>query len=173
MKALHRSSHQDWASTRSRLGRWALVIFQRGFVLLILFCFPSRANARLGGAEGQIEQDRIALHFTQKAQTQTQALYRYNVFSSPDLVVKEYVNPKNKLVFGVSWRGSRMPDLRVLLGFDPATLKGSGGIRSLHYRRVQTQTLLVEIESHTGFYVGHAIRTDLLPSGVSPSEVAP
>ena len=130
------------------------------------------AMATLGKPEAQIAKVASGLNL-KKVETQTSQGYRLDVLSSHDLTVKEYVNPKTKLVFGVAWNGTRMPDLRLLLGFDPATLKGKGAYQPLHYSIVKTPTVLLEMGGRMGLYAGRVIRTDLLPAGVKPSEVAP
>jgi hypothetical protein len=130
------------------------------------------AMATLGKPEDQIAKVASGLKL-QKAETQSSHGYRVSVLSSPDLTVKEYVNPKTKLVFGVTWRGTRMPDLELLLGFDPATLKGKGAYQPLHYSTIKTPTVTLEMGGRMGLYAGRVIRTDLLPAGVKPTEVAP
>jgi Protein of unknown function (DUF2844) len=130
------------------------------------------AMATLGTREDQIAKVASGLNL-KKVETQSSHGYSVNILSSNDLTVKEYVNPKTKLVFGVTWHGTRMPDLQLLLGFDPATLKGKGAYQPLHYSIIKTPTVTLEMGGRMGLYAGRAIRTDLLPAGAKPSEVAP
>ncbi len=141
-------------------------------LLSLLLCFPDVAVATLGKAEEQIEQDRVAMHL---ATTRTELIhgYRCTTLFSRDLGLKEYTNPATKVVFGVAWSGSRMPDLLELLGFDPQKIQGKAIYRSLRYTRIQTDSVLVEMGGRMGAYGGRAIRIDLMPRGVQTSEVVP
>ena len=134
---------------------------------------PPYIDAQLGQGEGQIIQDESKLGLRRTKTEEVAQRYLYHVLSSPGLVVKEYVDPKTRVVFAVSWRGTQMPDLLVLLGFDPAKLKSPSAGHSLHQSRIQTSTLLYESGGHMGFYLGRAIRTDLLPRDVAQTEVVP
>jgi hypothetical protein len=140
-------------------------------ILFFLFCFPWPAEGTLGKREEQIKQDGVALRL-EKIQKLSVHRYRFILLSSNNLLIKEYVNLKTKTVFGVTWRGSRMPDLLVLLGFDPATMQGQTVYRSLRYTRIETPTVLLEMGGRLGSYYG-PIRIDVLPPGVSRSEVVP
>ena len=108
-----------------------------------------------------------------KSETRTASGYRYNLLSSDNLVVKQYVHSGTNAVFGVTWKGRRMPSLQTLLGFDPYKVSGPGVIYSLHAARIQTDSLSVVIVALKGHYAGRAVRTDLLPQGVPASVVMP
>lgn len=146
--------------------------FTAQFLLAALLCWPDAAQATLGKAEEEVEQDRVALHL-EKTKTEIIRGYRRTTLSAKDLGVKEYIDPATKAVFGVAWSGSRMPDVMLLLGFDPAAIHGKGVFRSLRYTRIQTDSVLVELFGRMGAYYGRAVRFDLLPPGVSASEVVP
>ena len=143
-----------------------------GIFLLLFQSCTTTASATLGQAESGVLQDLGPLS-VEKSEPGTGRGYRFIQLSSKDLVVKEYINPGTTVVFGVTWNGARMPDLGRILGFDPAKLQAPGAYRSLHHTRIRTPTLVLEIAGRMGFYIGRAVRIDLLPSGVSESEVAP
>jgi hypothetical protein len=142
-------------------------------VLALLLLYTDASWAQLGqpvqGSARQFE----SLHLP-KSETRTASGYQYNLLSSDDLVVKQYVNSGTDTVFGVTWKGKRMPSLQSLLGFDPyKMISGPDVIHSLHTARIQTESLSVVIVAFKGHYVGRAVRTDLLPQGVSASVVMP
>jgi len=144
-----------------------------GFLLAILgFFLPPAAEATLGKSQEQIAKVAAGLHL-EKSETQSAHGYSVRILSSSDLTVKEYVNPTTKMVFGVTWHGTRMPDLKLLLGFDPATLRQKGAYQPLHHSTIETPTLQLEMGGHVGLYLGRAIRRDLVPAGVDASEVKP
>ncbi len=143
------------------------------FLLAVACSFvPIDAAATLGKPQQQIAKVATGLHL-EKVETRSNDGYSVETLSSRELTVKEYINPKTNLVFGVTWRGTRMPDLQLLLGFDPATLNKKGTYRPLHHSVIETPTLLLEMEGRVGLYAGRAIRLDLLPSGIERSEVKP
>src|SRR6266487_3895670 len=147
--------------------RWMLRL---GALLPLLSLFAPVASATLGHPESEIARDQKSMQLNASKAVSGRG-HRFVSMSSSDFTVKQYVNPQTKLVFGVSWRGSRPPDLGVLLGFDPATVEGPGVYRSLRFTRIETSTLLVEFGGIPGTYAGRVVRLDLLPAGVSAAEV--
>jgi len=142
------------------------------FVLLLLILLWARAAcATLGHSETEIGQDEKALKL-EKSESGSGHGYKFVRLSSADFSVKEYVNPRTGLIFGVSWTGNRPPNLLFLLGFDPATLNGPGVHRSLRFDNIETSTLILQFGGAGGSYGGRAVRKDLLPPGVPASEVA-
>lgn len=138
----------------------------------LVFWSAGVARAQLGQpVQGSDRQ--LALLHLQKAEARTANGYRYTVLSSDDLVVKQFVNPATNNVFGTTWTGKRMPSLIALLGLDPYKLSGAEVTRSLHATQIRTGRLSVEIIAALGHFEGRAVRTDLLPRGVSASVVTP
>src|SRR5271169_4528614 len=90
------------ASARKRLAAALLALFA-----------ASPAWAALGQPEDSVAADQLQL----RGEIRSFAAQGFVVheISSPGLVVREYVAPSG-LVFGVSWRGTAMPDLGQLLG---------------------------------------------------------
>ena len=141
-------------------------------VLALLLPYTSASWAQLGQpVQGSARQFEF-LHLP-KSETRTASGYRYNLLSSDNLVVKQYVHSGTNAVFGVTWKGRRMPSLQTLLGFDPYKVSGPGVIYSLHAARIKTDSLSVVIVALKGHYAGRAVRTDLLPQGVPASVVMP
>jgi Protein of unknown function (DUF2844) len=141
------------------------------FVVLSLLT-PLISRAQLAQPE-QISTRQLSSLHLQKSESHSADGFRYTLFSSDDLVVKQYVNPITNKVFGVTWRGKRMPNLLTLLGFDPYKIAGPGVSRSLHATCIRTEHLSINIIVLMGHYSGSAIRADLVPQGVSGSAVRP
>jgi hypothetical protein len=147
--------------------RWILPFY----VLPILLSLSARvASATLGHPESEIAGDQKSMQLSASRAGRERG-YRFVSMSSPDFTVKQYVNPQTKVVFGVTWRGSRPPDFGILLGFDPAKVEGPRVYRSLRFAHIENSTLLLEFGGVPGTYVGRAVRLDLLPAGVSATEV--
>ena len=140
--------------------------------MLLIAGLPFPGSATLGQPEQRIGRVASALHL-EKIETKVAQHYSVSLLSSSDLVVKEYVHPTTKIVFGVTWRGTRMPDLLPLLGFDPATMKAKAAYRSPHRSYFETDTLVFESEGTVGRYAGRAVRLDLLPEGVDKKDIRP
>jgi Protein of unknown function (DUF2844) len=141
-------------------------------VLVICLLIPRPSGAQLAQTAENSTRQLGSLQF-QKSESHSAQGFRYVVLSSEDLVVKQYLNPANSIVFGITWKGKRAPDLLTLLGLDPYKITGPGVSRSLHATRIRTQNLSINIVVLMGHYSGSAVRTDLLPQGVSASVVTP
>ena len=157
------------SKTSCRRGTRAIEIL---FVAAVCLSLPIETMATLGKSEQQIDEVAKVLH-SENVETQSVHGYIVKTLSSHDLTVKEYVNPKTKIIFGVTWRGMRMPDLLLLLGFDPSAMSGPQVHRSLRYTRIQTQTIILEMGGRPGSYVGRGILIRSLPARTLASEVAP
>jgi hypothetical protein len=90
-------------------------------------------------------------------------------------VVNEYVSSAGT-VFGISWRGPRMPDLSTLLGtYFPQYQQGLLAQRAARGGRgpvsVQDTGLVVRSGGHMGAFTGSAYLPPSLPAGVSASDI--
>ncbi|MEZ2350584.1 DUF2844 domain-containing protein [Caballeronia sp. RCC_10] len=90
-------------------------------------------------------------------------------------VVNEYVSSAGA-VFGIAWRGPRMPDLATLLGsYFPQYQQGLLAQRTARGGRgpvsVQDSGLVVNSGGHMGAFVGSAYLPQSLPAGVSASDI--
>ncbi len=99
--------------------------------------------------------------------------FRYIEFSSSKLTIRQYINPETQTVFGITWKGTRMPSLTRLLGFDPQQITGTMVRRSLHSAHIRTDILTIDLIDILGHHAGRALRTDLLPKGVSAEAITP
>ena len=140
--------------------------------LALWFAFtPNHALAELGQTE--LSARNLVRLGLQQTHLESFPHYRRVTIASKEIVVRQFIDLKTGAVFGVSWQGNRMPELASLLGFNPIAMNGPGVFRSLHVLRIQTSILSLEAMGHVGSYLGRAVRTDLLPAGVSATEVAP
>lgn len=96
--------------------------------------------------------------------------YSIHEMRSPaGITVREFVSPAGQ-VFGVSWQGPQIPDLRQLLGehFDEYMQAAENSPRI--YRRVvhiETGDLVFESGGHMKFFLGRAYLRSKLPDGAS------
>jgi hypothetical protein len=132
------------------------------------------ARAALSGPESQLQAEARALQAGLQ-QVTTSKNYRLWKLASiqPQAVfqIYEYVNPTNNMVFAVTWQAQRPLNLLLLLGFDVALFKGPCFFQTLHYGRISTDTLFLEMMARIGVFAGHAVRLDNLPAGVAEGDV--
>jgi hypothetical protein len=131
----------------------------------------SSAWAVLGESVRTVADDQHRLH----GQLLSMARPGYSIqqISSPSgHVIKEYVSTEGT-VFGVSWRGPTVPDLRPLLGSYFAELQAAAPPRPR--RRgplaVRTERVVIENGGHQRAFYGRAYVPGLVPAGVSPEVV--
>lgn len=87
-------------------------------------------------------------------------------------VIREYVSPSG-MVFGVSWHGPRIPNLRALLGayFTRFQKAAAQPRRVRGPLRIQSGDLVVESAGHMRAFYGRAFVTKLIPHNVSAAVV--
>ncbi len=139
---------------------------------LLCLATPPISWAQLGKSP-QAATRQLANLNLEESESHSAGPYRYVEFTSPGIVVKQYVNSATNIVFALTWTGKHMPSLSALLGFDPRTVSGAKITRSLHAARIQAGKLDISMIGLVGHYSGSAIRTDLLPPGVPISAVTP
>ncbi|SAK84545.1 DUF2844 domain-containing protein [Caballeronia ptereochthonis] len=90
-------------------------------------------------------------------------------------VINEYLSAQGT-VFGIAWKGPRVPDLASLLGsYFPQYQQGLKAQRAARGGRgpvsVQDSGLVVESDGHMGAFAGRAYLPQSLPAGVSASDI--
>jgi hypothetical protein len=90
-------------------------------------------------------------------------------------VINEYLTTDGS-VFGIAWRGPRVPDLATLLGsYFPQYQQGLKAQRAARGGRgpvsVQDSGLVVQSGGHMGAFAGVAYLPQSLPAGVSASDI--
>jgi hypothetical protein len=137
------------------------------------------ARAGLGGDEGSVESDAVAMQGKMSpsaAQAADAAAPSYSVksfVSASGVTIREYATSSGT-IFGVAWQGRRPPDLSVLLGaYYPEYLSASSLKRHKDLRRAMIvgPNSTVVMAGHMGHVVGRAYVSRLAPSGVDPAAV--
>ena len=150
-----------WRSMRSFWG-----------ILLILIAGTVPAWAALGQPESSVSTDGQFL----RGQIRDEAHegYRLHLITDPDgTVVREYVSPAG-IVFGISWQGPSVPNMRQLLGtyfthlqqYAQAQTGRRGGPLT-----IQKNGFVFTSGGHMRSYHGRAYVPNLLPPSVSPEVV--
>ena len=173
---LARKPHALRARSARRSLRWAAslpaAVFAAWFFLgtaAALLAAPARAT--LGEDAKTVELDRQQIRATR--QIAARSAYSVHVLQAAGgAQVREYVSPAG-VVFGVSWGGPTMPNLRQLLGahFDtfvasPNRQRGGHGHLAVH-----EGSLVVESGGHMRSFHGRAYLSDALPAGVLADDI--
>lgn len=151
----------------------AFVVFTLN-VLIFNLAAGSAAWASLGGDAASIEADQIHMQGT-RTTSAAQSYTVHEIRAASGTVVREYVSPEGK-VFAIGWQGSRVPDLRQLLGsyFEQyrAALQAQSSAR-VERRPVAIEQpgLVVEVGGHIRGFSGRAYVPGMLPSGVRAEEI--
>jgi hypothetical protein len=139
--------------------------------LLLIQAFSLPAFAALGGNLSSIEDDQLKM----KGTLRTTVGERYTVHeiqTSQGTLVREYVAPSG-VVFAVSWRGPKMPDLRQTLGnyFTQFT----DAPRPVHpnhaHFAISEPNLVLQSSGHMRAYFGRAYDPQLLPANVPVTDI--
>jgi hypothetical protein len=132
------------------------------------------ARAALSGPESQLEAEARALQagILQVTSSKNYRLWKLaSIQPQAIFQIYEYVNPMNNLVFAVTWQGQRPFNLLLVLGFDVALFRGPCFFQTLHYGRISTDTLFLEMMTRIDVFAGHAVRLDNLPAGVTEGDI--
>ena len=133
--------------------------------------FPAGAAASLGGDESSVEADRA--HMGASLRVAERHAYRlHEVTTAGGSTVREYASPSG-VVFGVTWHGPGLPDMRQLLG--PSFTRYQ---QALRLRRAHRQPLLIDepdlvirLTGHPRSFHGRAYLPQQIPAGVDPAEI--
>jgi hypothetical protein len=165
--------HEIWSRGRALARTTVLALLVSSSLLL-----PLRAAAALGGAMASVEADQQQMKAVKRT---VQSGVNYTVHEITDahgMVVREYVSPQGT-VFGVAWRGPFLPDFPQIFGsYYQQFTQAAAAARGVQPRRsrnaplaIEQSGLVVHSGGHMRAYSGQAYVPDLLPQGVSPSEI--
>lgn len=137
-----------------------------------LLGFSLSAQASLGGSVNSVDSDRV--HMNAKVQvTQHDTFDVHEIQASGGAVVDEYVSEGK--VFAVSWHGQFPPPMQQILGtyFQQysAALQGKSKMYGHRPLNIQEQGLVVQTGGHMRAHFGRAYLPDLLPSGITVSQI--
>jgi hypothetical protein len=140
------------------------------FLLAFLSAAPSWAV--LGEPEPSVTTDQQRMRG--ELRSVKQQAYTVHQITAPDgMIVKEYVAPGG-MVFGISWRGTTMPDLRDLLGsYFPEFQQSVASTAGTRHRSlaVRTDRLVLESAGRMRAFHGRAYVPGLLPGNVAEEVV--
>jgi hypothetical protein len=146
-----------------------------GSLLLALGANPlgvDCARASLGGDVYSIRADADGVNgLVQIERRQNYDIHE--ITTDNGLRLREFVN-RDGLVYGITWNGPVVPDLRQVLGssfeeYIKATAGSHAELRRL--QRYASSTLVVERNGHMRAYGGRAYLPAAFPAGTSPSEL--
>lgn len=137
----------------------------------ILFClFSLPAWAVLGQTQASIKADQVRLHGRMTLRQHTG--YRVARVVAPNgIVLREYVSPAG-LVFGLTWRGPRPPDMAALLGAYFQTYR-QAAMKLRRHRGpwvLRIGDLIISMSGHMRAFHGSAWLQPLLPAGMTAAE---
>jgi hypothetical protein len=143
-------------------------------IVLLMLTLPIPALAALGGDVSSVQEDQAQMKGTLKT-TEHSAYIVHEIKAGNGTVVREYASPAGD-VFGVSWQGPFIPDMKQLLGsyFDSYS-SAAQAQRTAHRGRaplnIQQSGLVVESNGHMRSYSGRAYDPGKLPQGVSGNDI--
>jgi hypothetical protein len=149
------------------------------FVLLFLLGPCASSYAALGAAQSTFSgvTPKVTAHvLASSTSTTTSSGSSYQISESTltsGTVVREYVSASG-VVFGVSWSGPFMPDLRTLLGSNFSTLTAAAAQKTKagHSQlQIQQSDIVIVSGGHMRAYQGRAWIPSALPSGFSTSDI--
>ncbi len=153
----------------SRITRAWRAIFAAGFILAAVCAKP--AHAVLGAGTESVEADQSALG-GERSEVTHPGFTVQTISAAGGIAVNEYVSSAGT-VFAVSWRGSRHPDLSLLLGPYFPEYQAAANQPASHRRglRIQAGDVAVETGGHPGDLWGRAYLPAQLPSGVGAEDI--
>jgi len=136
-------------------------------ILLILVVGSVPVRASLGDGVSSVSADQNVLQG--QIRTEAHAGYDLQQITTPDgTVVREFVSPQG-IVFGISWQGHRIPNLRQLLGSYVTQLEQGQRTHVVPRRAVliQADDFVFSSVGHLRFFRGRAYVPSLVPSNVT------
>ena len=143
-------------------------------VAALWLLIPPLAAGGLGQAGASVAAD--AAHFGAQVRMVPQAGYTIAELQAPGAtLIREYESPAG-LIFGISWRGAAMPDLRQLLGDSFAAYQQAAQAQAgAEHRRGPLHLVIgnLEVDNAGGprAFQGRAVRLDLVPAQLSAAVV--
>jgi hypothetical protein len=132
------------------------------------------AVGSLGGSMDSVEDDQARIK-AKPSLTQTPAFEVHEMKTPTGTVIREYVSTSGR-VFGVTWQGLFIPDMRHLLGsYFEQYSRAARAQRETHVGRwpldIRDPGLVVQSAGHMRFYYGRAYDPTLLPPEVRVNDI--
>lgn len=171
IKGADMNAIKDLGIRQRSVGAWAL-----GVVLLV-GAFSLSALAELGGGLESVKADQARLGATRQVR-QSEGYTVHEMRTGTGIVVREYAAPAGT-VFGVTWNGPFIPDLRQLLGAEQFAkyqqalqdqTQPAGRIRRGPID-VELPGLVVQMSGHQRAFHGRAFIPQSLPQGVQAEAI--
>jgi hypothetical protein len=147
-----------------------------GLVIAVMFvaaALPSLARAELGGTMASVANDMVRMKGPLRS-TAAQQYTLHEIQTPTGYVVREYASAQGK-IFGVSWEGPTVPDLRQLLGETYfAKFQQAAAERRLYGRGpvlIETPEFVFQQTGHLRDFHGRAYLPPALPEGVEGSAI--
>jgi len=142
----------------------------RLLLTLSLLALALPAAASLGGDATSVQSDASQMK-AQLRVTQKQSYAVHEIQTESGATVREYVSPSGK-VFGVSWQGPVLPDMRQVLGAYYSRLtNASPNRRPQGPITINEPGLVLQSSGHMRVYTGKAYIPQMLPEGVRPDAI--
>jgi hypothetical protein len=145
-----------------------------GSMLMVLFLFPFRANAALGGSLTSIEADRAQMRGNVEVR-QVNTYTVHEIKAANRTVVREYISPSG-VVFGVGWQGQFIPDMQQLLGayfeqYSQGVKEQKASYVGRRPLNLQLPGLVVQMSGHMRAFAGRAYIPEQVPQGVKVEDL--
>ena len=142
-------------------------------VVVVAAALPSLARAELGGTVDSAQNDAVHLQGTlHSVASQGYTLHEIRVPTSH--AVREYASADGK-IFGISWEGPTIPDLRQLLGEKYFAKFQQAAAERKRYGRgpvlIETPEFVFQQTGHMRAFQGRAYLPRSLPQGVDASVI--
>jgi Protein of unknown function (DUF2844) len=151
-----------------------ILVYTMALAILLSPVTLASAWGALGQPGATVERDRVMMKGQQQSRSGTG--YTIDTITVAGLEIKEYVS-LNGEVFAVVWKGTGVPDLKLLLGeyFDEYREKVTAArTRTPRVRepfRMKSDRLVVERAGHSRSLWGRAYLPSHLPFGIRPEDI--
>jgi hypothetical protein len=151
---------------RPIISKLAPTVVSIAVVFVSCLAAPGDARATLGGSLESVTSNEQRLGAVRRIQGLA-AGERHDLELPSGTVVHEYVSSTG-IVYGISWRGPRIPDLRELMGayFAQLERRDARAAAGHHRLSVAGADLVVQSSGHQHAFVGRAWVPSLVPPGV-------
>ena len=142
---------------------------------LILLTICSAAYAELGGGIATVAGDAAKIKSAVR-KTDAASYSIHNMTDAHGTAIKEYLS-SGGVVFAVSWKGKRQPDLQQLLGTYYTRYSESARVKRSTYKgrrngiSITQSDFVIRVRGHMGFSAGTAYLPDKVPAGIDISSL--